>query len=113
FDHRGGVPGRSRAGDDGATGPHRRHAGVEAAAPAQPRRDGDRGLRRAHAAHPRGAERRRRHRMKSSATNFLLRLLLIVAFLALWEAVVRVFSIPLFILPAPSAVFMALYRGIA
>jgi NitT/TauT family transport system permease protein len=51
--------------------------------------------------------------MRSPAANFLLRLLLIVAFLAFWEAVVRIFSIPLFILPAPSAVFMALYRGIA
>jgi len=30
-----------------------------------------------------------------------------------WEAVVRVFEIPMFILPTPSSVFMALYRGIA
>src|SRR6478752_7432777 len=45
--------------------------------------------------------------------NFMLRLLLIAAFLAVWEAVVRVFEIPLFILPTPSSVFTALYRGIA
>jgi NitT/TauT family transport system permease protein len=45
--------------------------------------------------------------------NFVLRLLLIAAFLAVWEAVVRVFEIPLFILPTPSSVFTALYRGIA
>jgi len=45
--------------------------------------------------------------------NFMLRLLLIAAFLAVWEAIVRVFEIPLFILPTPSNVFTALYRGIA
>jgi NitT/TauT family transport system permease protein len=45
--------------------------------------------------------------------NFALRLLLIAVFLAVWEAVVRVFEIPLFILPTPSSVFTALYRGIA
>src|SRR5436853_5714500 len=44
--------------------------------------------------------------------NFMLRLLLIAAFLAVWEVVVRVFEIPLFILPTPSSVFTALYRGI-
>lgn len=51
--------------------------------------------------------------MKASGTNFLLRLLLIVAFLAVWEGAVRLFAIPLFILPAPSSVFVALYRGVA
>jgi NitT/TauT family transport system permease protein len=45
--------------------------------------------------------------------NFALRLLLIAVFLAVWEAVVRVFEIPMFVLPTPSNVFMALYRGIA
>jgi NitT/TauT family transport system permease protein len=45
--------------------------------------------------------------------NFVLRLLLIAAFLAVWEIVVRGFEIPLFILPTPSSVFTALYRGIA
>ncbi len=45
--------------------------------------------------------------------NFVLRLLLIAAFLGAWEAFVRVFEIPLFILPTPSNVFVALYRGIA
>jgi NitT/TauT family transport system permease protein len=44
--------------------------------------------------------------------NFALRLLLIAAFLAVWEAVVRVFEIPMFILPTPTNVFTALYRGI-
>src|SRR5436853_3939209 len=45
--------------------------------------------------------------------NFMLRLLLIAAFLAVWEALVRLFEIPLFILPTPSNVFIALYRGFA
>src|SRR5437763_3225333 len=44
--------------------------------------------------------------------NFALRLLLIAVFLALWEAGVRAFEIPMFILPTPSSVFIALYRGI-
>ena len=51
--------------------------------------------------------------MKPTGATFLLRLLLIVAFLAAWEAIVRVFAIPAFILPAPTSIFMALYRGIA
>jgi NitT/TauT family transport system permease protein len=51
--------------------------------------------------------------MKRAATNGILRVLLIVAFLVFWEAVVRVFAIPAFILPAPSSIFMALYRGFA
>ena len=45
--------------------------------------------------------------------NFALRLLLIAVFLGLWEAFVRLFEIPLFILPTPSSVFVALYRGFA
>jgi NitT/TauT family transport system permease protein len=43
--------------------------------------------------------------------NFVLRLLLIAAVLAVWEAAVRVFEVPQFILPAPSNVFIAFYRG--
>jgi NitT/TauT family transport system permease protein len=43
--------------------------------------------------------------------NFALRLLLIAAFLLVWEGFVRLFQIPLFILPTPSNVFVALYRG--
>ena len=45
--------------------------------------------------------------------NFALRLVLIVVFLGVWEAFVRLFEIPLFILPTPSNVFVALYRGFA
>jgi NitT/TauT family transport system permease protein len=50
--------------------------------------------------------------LKSFNPNFLLRLLLIVVFLAAWEGIVRLFAIPLFILPAPSAIFFALWNGI-
>jgi NitT/TauT family transport system permease protein len=50
--------------------------------------------------------------MKPSARNFLLRILLIVAFLAVWEGLVRLLAIPLFILPAPSGIFFALWIGI-
>jgi NitT/TauT family transport system permease protein len=51
--------------------------------------------------------------MKPTATTFLLRLLLIVAFLAVWEGLVWLFAIPLFILPAPTSIFVALYRGLS
>src|SRR5215469_15513215 len=43
--------------------------------------------------------------------KLVLRVLLVVAILAIWEIVVRVFSIPAFILPAPSSVAVALWRG--
>jgi NitT/TauT family transport system permease protein len=43
--------------------------------------------------------------------NFLLRLMLIVATLAVWEGLVRLFAVPAFILPTPSSIFLALYRG--
>ncbi len=49
--------------------------------------------------------------MTGGPKNFILRLLLLVGALAVWEAVVRLFAIPAFILPAPTSVFMALYRG--
>jgi NitT/TauT family transport system permease protein len=43
--------------------------------------------------------------------NFVLRLLLIALVLAVWEGLVRGFQVPQFILPAPSNVFIAFYRG--
>jgi NitT/TauT family transport system permease protein len=43
--------------------------------------------------------------------GFLLRLALVVAVLLLWEAIVRGFDVPAFILPPPSSVLMALWRG--
>jgi NitT/TauT family transport system permease protein len=49
----------------------------------------------------------------NSARNATLRILLLLASLALWEALVRVFEIPVYVLPAPSGVFRALYVGLA
>ena len=51
--------------------------------------------------------------MRWSGRNIGLTALLFVATIAAWEAVVRVFQIPVFILPAPTQVGMALYRGLA
>ncbi len=47
----------------------------------------------------------------NTGKNFLLRLLFIVGLLLLWEAAVKILQIPAFLLPAPSSVGMALYRG--
>lgn len=43
--------------------------------------------------------------------NFALRLLFIAFLLVSWEVAVRALEIPAYLLPAPSAVGMALYRG--
>lgn len=48
----------------------------------------------------------------SGARNAVLRLCLIAASLALWEAAVRLLAVPVYVLPAPSGIFTALYRGI-
>ena len=45
--------------------------------------------------------------------NPYLRILLLCAGLAAWEALVRLFNIPRYILPAPSLVAMAFYRGVS
>jgi NitT/TauT family transport system permease protein len=45
------------------------------------------------------------------AKNFVLRLLLIALVLVVWEALVRFFQVPQFVLPAPLNVFVAFYRG--
>ena len=50
--------------------------------------------------------------MKGNPRNFALRLLLVAATLLLWEALVRALDVPAYILPAPSSIFMALYRGL-
>lgn len=49
----------------------------------------------------------------SGVRGLSLRILLIAAFLLVWEVIVRAFSIPAFILPPPSNIFLALYRGFA
>ena len=51
--------------------------------------------------------------MRWTARNIGLTALLFVATIVAWEAVVRIFQIPIFILPAPTQVGMALYRGMA
>ena len=43
--------------------------------------------------------------------NQVLRALLIAALLLAWEAAVRVFAIPAYLLPPPSAVLTGLVRG--
>jgi NitT/TauT family transport system permease protein len=48
----------------------------------------------------------------SGAGNPVLRLLLLVVFVALWEAAVRVLGIPIYVLPTPSSIAVALYRGV-
>lgn len=40
-----------------------------------------------------------------------LRVLILIVSLLVWEALVRIFPVPQFILPAPSRILMALYRG--
>ncbi len=49
--------------------------------------------------------------MSGPLRNSALRVLLLLAFLALWESAVRGLRIPPFILPPPSQVGAALYRG--
>jgi NitT/TauT family transport system permease protein len=43
--------------------------------------------------------------------HFVLRLLLIVAVLAVWEFLVKLTEVPEYILPAPSRIFFAMYNG--
>ena len=43
----------------------------------------------------------------------LLRLVIVASFLLAWEAAVRILAVPAYILPPPSNVAMALYRGFA
>jgi len=48
----------------------------------------------------------------TNTKNVTLSILLLIASLSLWEGVVRFFEVPVFILPAPSKVAVALYRGL-
>lgn len=47
----------------------------------------------------------------SGSRNMVLRVLLLLLSLAVWEAAVRIFKVPLFILPAPSRILEALWNG--
>jgi NitT/TauT family transport system permease protein len=51
--------------------------------------------------------------MRWTGRNLGLTVLLFVVTVGAWEAVVRVLAIPIFIMPPPSQVGMALYRGLA
>jgi NitT/TauT family transport system permease protein len=51
--------------------------------------------------------------MKTGPASFLLRLLLMAATLAAWEGLVRLLAVPAFVLPTPSNIAIALYRGFA
>jgi len=51
--------------------------------------------------------------IRNTPGNFALRILILAGSLLVWEGVVRLFAIPAFVLPAPSGIFIALYRGIA
>jgi NitT/TauT family transport system permease protein len=51
--------------------------------------------------------------MTKGLRGFSLRILLIAATLLVWEGLVRALEVHAFILPAPSGIFVALYRGIA
>ena len=53
-----------------------------------------------------------KHAITTGATGLGLRIALIVTVLGVWETAVRVFEIPSYILPAPTHVFAALWRGI-
>jgi NitT/TauT family transport system permease protein len=45
--------------------------------------------------------------------RFLLRFLLVLAVLVVWEGAVHLFAVPAFILPAPSSIGLALWHGFA
>jgi NitT/TauT family transport system permease protein len=49
----------------------------------------------------------------SGMRRAMLRLLLLAVTLGLWEVAVRGLAVPTYVLPAPSGIFVALYRGIA
>jgi NitT/TauT family transport system permease protein len=51
--------------------------------------------------------------IRNSPRNFAFRILLLIASLFAWEGIVRLFAVPAFIVPAPSSIFVALYRGFA
>ena len=45
--------------------------------------------------------------------NFYLRLVFMALLLLIWEGLVRALDVPAFLLPAPSSIGMALYRGVS
>src|SRR5262249_53253918 len=114
---RGGLPRRPRGRDVAAARPHRRRRRRRARPAARPRPRGLRRLRRLHAQDPPGAGAARRAGMTGAELRRRPHLVLIplvfVAFVAGWEAVVRFWRVPDFLLPAPSAIARALGAGLA
>lgn len=51
--------------------------------------------------------------IRSTPKTIAISLLLLACLLGAWELAVRVMQVPAFIVPAPSAMFTALYRGVA
>ena len=114
FDRRGGVPRRPGDGDDAAAGPHRRPVRGRAGATALARRHDDGSVRQ----YVRAV--RAQLSMREEGSNDSRTAKLHPAPAApgrrRWpcgKALVRVLAIPAFILPTPTSIFMALYRGIA
>src|SRR5262249_49654417 len=107
---------RPRPRDDAAPRPHPRGALHRAAAPAHARHRHHAAIQRLCPTHPRLLQRPRRGRdrmNRDGAQTLVLRALLMVASLLAWEAIVRGFAVPAFILPPPSRILAALYRGFA
>jgi len=51
--------------------------------------------------------------IRNSPRNMALRVLLLVATLLAWEALVRLLGVPAYLVPTPSSMIVALYRGVA
>jgi NitT/TauT family transport system permease protein len=51
--------------------------------------------------------------IRNTPRNIALRVLLLVATLGAWEVVVRLFRVPAYLVPTPSSMLVALYRGAA
>src|SRR5262249_17961719 len=70
-------------------------------------------IRRLCAPRARMPERDGRARRMNSRRNVLLSVLYFILFMLVWEFGVRLFGVPAFILPTPSNIVVAFYRGLA
>src|SRR6185312_4579067 len=109
----GGFPRRSRDGNDAASGPDRRFVRGRSPPPAHARRHEHRKIRRLRSPHPQGTQCRWRSRMRYGFIGLVLRVLLVFAVLTVWEILVRGLNVPAYILPPPTNIALALYRGFA
>src|SRR5882724_8039548 len=60
-----------------------------------------------------GSNEGRARMIRNSPRNMALRVLLLVATLLAWEALVRLLGVPAYLVPTPSSMIVALYRGVA